>query len=74
MRIDKYISELGIASRKEASGVARKGGVLVNGAPVKDLSAHIDPDKDKIIGFWRERFESAPMPEERSEGYEMPQM
>ncbi|MBO5976042.1 MAG: hypothetical protein J6P94_02540, partial [Oscillospiraceae bacterium] len=32
------------------------------------------PDKDKIIGFWRERFESAPMPEERSEGYEMPQM
>ncbi len=32
------------------------------------------PDKDKIIGFWRERFETSPKPEERSEGYEMPQM
>ena len=54
MRIDKYISELGIASRKEASGVARKGGVLVNGSPVKDLSAHIDPERDKVIYLGRE--------------------
>ena len=54
MRIDKYISELGVASRKEASGVARKGGVLVNGSPVKDLSAHIDPERDKVIYLGRE--------------------
>jgi 16S rRNA pseudouridine516 synthase len=54
MRIDKYISELGIASRKEASGVARKGGVIVNGSPVKDLSSHIDPERDKVIYLGRE--------------------
>ena len=53
MRIDKYISELGIASRKEASLAARRGGVLVNGAPVKDLSAHIDPERDTVTYLGR---------------------
>ena len=48
MRIDKFISELKVASRKEAAGVAKKGGVLVNGAVVKDLSKHINPDVDKV--------------------------
>ena len=48
MRIDKFISECGIASRKEASREAKRGGVHVNGCVVKDLSAHIDPDVDKV--------------------------
>ncbi len=48
MRIDKYISELGIASRKESARVARGGGVTVNGETVKDLSRHIDPDSAKV--------------------------
>jgi 16S rRNA pseudouridine516 synthase len=48
MRIDKYISELGIASRKEAASVARSGGVLRNSIPVRDLSIHIDPERDVI--------------------------
>ena len=43
MRIDKLISESGIASRKEAARVARSGGVLVDGVAVKDLSRHVDP-------------------------------
>jgi 16S rRNA pseudouridine516 synthase len=43
MRIDKLISESGIASRKEAARVARSGGVLVDGVAVKDLSKHVDP-------------------------------
>ena len=34
MRIDKLISESGIASRKEAARVARSGGVLVDGVAV----------------------------------------
>ena len=54
MRIDKYISELGIASRKEASKVARAGGVLVDGVAVKDLSAHIDPDVAVVTYLGRE--------------------
>lgn len=54
MRIDKFISELGVASRKDASRVARSGGVLVNGSAVRDLSAHIDPDKDTVVFQGRE--------------------
>ena len=45
MRIDKYISELGVASRKEASKIAKSGGVLVDGVAVRDLSVHIYPDE-----------------------------
>ena len=54
MRIDKYISELGIASRKESARVARSGGVTVNGEVVKDLSRHIDPDSAKVSYLGRE--------------------
>ena len=54
MRIDRFISELGIASRKEAAKVARSGGVSVNGATVTDLSRHIDPEKDSIVYLGRE--------------------
>ena len=54
MRIDKYISELGIASRKEAARVAKGGGVIVDGVAVKDLSKHIDPDCARVIYLGRE--------------------
>ena len=48
MRIDKLLSEMGVATRREAAKVARTGGVTVNGVAVKDLSVHIDPEKDRI--------------------------
>ena len=54
MRIDKFISELGIASRKESAIAAKRGGVLVNGTPIKDVSKHIDPDTDVITYLGRE--------------------
>ena len=54
MRIDKFISELGIASRKEAAKAAKGGGVLVDGLAVRDLSAHIDPDFNKVTYLGRE--------------------
>ena len=54
MRIDKFISELGIASRKDASRIARSGGVVVNGNAVRDLSRHIDPERDSVIFQGRE--------------------
>lgn len=53
MRIDKLISEMGIASRKEASRVARSGGVLLNGKPIKDLSVHINEERDEITYLGR---------------------
>lgn len=53
MRIDKFISEIGVASRKDASRVAKKGGVLVDGEPVKDLSVHIDPNVNIVTYLGR---------------------
>ena len=53
MRIDKFLSEQGIASRKEAARVAKSGGVLVNGVPVRDLSSHIDPEAVSIVYLGR---------------------
>ncbi|MBP3606234.1 MAG: rRNA pseudouridine synthase [Clostridia bacterium] len=53
MRIDKFLSECGLASRKEAAKAAKAGGVTVNGAPVKDLSGHIDPERDRVAFLGR---------------------
>ncbi len=48
MRIDKFISECGIASRKEAAKAAKAGLVTVDGQAVRDLSLHIDPEKQRV--------------------------
>ncbi len=54
MRIDKLLSELGIASRKEAAKVAKSGGIIIDGIAVRDVSKHIDPEKSKVIYLGRE--------------------
>lgn len=48
MRIDKFLSNMGVATRTESSKAARQGGILVNGTPVKKADVHIDPEKDVI--------------------------
>jgi 16S rRNA pseudouridine516 synthase len=48
MRLDKFLSETGTASRSESKKAARSGGVTVNGVAMKDLSVHIDPEKDRV--------------------------
>ncbi len=48
MRIDKLLSDMAIASRRDSSRVARRGGILVNGVTVRDTSVHINPEKDKV--------------------------
>ena len=48
MRLDKFISELGIASRRECAEAARRGQLLVDGAAVKNASEHIDPEKNAV--------------------------
>ena len=48
MRIDKFLSSHGIASRSEAAKAAKAGLVSVNGEKVRDLSRHIDPDRDVV--------------------------
>lgn len=54
MRIDKLLSELGIASRKESAKVARSGGITVDGVVVRDTSKHIDPENCRITYLGRE--------------------
>lgn len=53
MRIDKIISSMGIASRREIAKVAKSGGVLVDGVVIKDPSRHIDPEKNIITYLGR---------------------
>ncbi len=48
MRIDKFLSSMGVASRTESSKAARAGLILLNGAAVKKADVHIDPEKDEI--------------------------
>lgn len=45
---------MGLASRKEASAAAKKGLVSVDGVAVKDLSRHIDPEKNSVSFMGRE--------------------
>ena len=54
MRIDKFISEMGVASRKEAAIAAKKGLLLIDGIPERDTSKHIDPEKSTVVFMGRE--------------------
>ena len=54
MRIDRFISDSGAASRREAAKAAKSGGVLVDGVSVKDVSKHIDPEKSKVVFLGKE--------------------
>ena len=48
MRIDKLISSMGIATRREIAQNAKRGLVLVDGVPVRDPSRHIDPETNVV--------------------------
>lgn len=54
MRIDKFISESGVATRREAAKAAKAGLLTVDGVPIKDTSVHIDPEKAKVVFLGRE--------------------
>ncbi len=53
MRIDKFLSNMGIATRTESSKAARQSGILINGAAVKKADVHIDPEKDVVTYLGR---------------------
>ncbi|MBQ3490596.1 MAG: rRNA pseudouridine synthase [Clostridia bacterium] len=48
MRLDKFLSETGTATRSESKKAARAGGVTLNGVAVRDLSVHINPETDFV--------------------------
>ena len=54
MRLDKLLSEMGIATRSEARAACKSGQVLVDGAALRDSSAHVDPEKQSVVFRGRE--------------------
>lgn len=53
MRIDRFLSDMGIASRRESAAAAKRGQITVNGEVVRDPSRHIDPDSATVIYMGR---------------------
>lgn len=49
MRINKYISLCGIASRRAAEALVTEGRVEINGEIVKDLGHQVDEEKDEVL-------------------------
>ncbi len=48
LRIQKYLSDQNICSRREAEELIRRGLVSVNGVVVTEMGVKIDPDKDDV--------------------------
>ena len=48
MRLDKLLSECGIASRKESARAARAGQILINGVPVKSADVQVKEGTDCV--------------------------
>jgi pseudouridine synthase len=48
MRIQKYLSQAGICSRREAEDLIRRGLVSVNGSVVREMGVQIDPTTDRV--------------------------
>ena len=49
MRVDKFLTTVGAASRSEAAKAAKRGEILVNGVVIKKADMHIDPEKDELV-------------------------
>ena len=54
MRIDKFLSDMGVATRRESAKAARCGAITVDGVPVRDPSKHIDPERCRVCYQGRE--------------------
>lgn len=48
MRLDKFLVEMGIASRSQSKEMARKGRIAVNGQTEKSSDRKINPEMDRI--------------------------
>lgn len=48
VRLDKFLADQGLASRKELREIIRSGRVTVNGTPVRSAEEKIDPQCDSV--------------------------
>ncbi|HBF38884.1 MAG TPA: pseudouridine synthase [Firmicutes bacterium] len=49
MRLNKFLAEAGIASRRQADRFIQEGRILVNDLVVKEMGVQIDPQTDQIM-------------------------
>ncbi|MBE6601559.1 MAG: rRNA pseudouridine synthase [Ruminococcaceae bacterium] len=49
MRLDKLLSECGLASRTEAKSAARLGKITVNGKVMTKTDVQVDPERDSVV-------------------------
>lgn len=49
MRVDKMIANSQLDTRRNIKRNAKKGAIIINGEVVKDVSTHIDPNKDEVF-------------------------
>jgi pseudouridine synthase len=48
VRVQKYLSDKGVCSRREAEELIRRGLVSVNGKILREMGVKVDPEKDKV--------------------------
>ena len=48
VRLQKFLADAGVASRRASEQIILEGRVAVNGAPVSALGSKVDPDHDQI--------------------------
>ena len=48
VRLQKFLAEAGVASRRASEQIIREGRVSVNGQPVLVLGSKVDPERDKV--------------------------
>lgn len=49
IRLQKYLSQKGVASRREAEEWISEGRITVNGKKVTELGTKVDPENDKVL-------------------------
>ncbi|MBR90080.1 MAG: pseudouridine synthase [Verrucomicrobiales bacterium] len=49
VRLQKYLSEAGVASRRTGEALIRAGKVEVNGQTIRVLGSKVDPDRDEVV-------------------------
>lgn len=49
VRLNKYLADCGVASRRKADELIEEGAITVNGKKVFELGVKVDPEKDKIL-------------------------
>jgi 23S rRNA pseudouridine2605 synthase len=49
MRLQRFLAQAGVASRRKAEELIVDGKVRVNGRVVSELGAKVDPDRDKVV-------------------------